>query len=356
MEKQIEMSGMLEMVPQPAFLVDQGIIALVNQAARHLTLEADTPVASMLFDDAQEYAAFGGGCLCLTLTIAGCSMSATVTRMNSLDLFVIDPTSDQAELKAMALTAMEFREPLSDIMTIKTHLIEAIAPEQKEAADPWIAQMNRRLSQMHRGLCNMADAVQYASETRPKMAYQNVCAVLDEIFERSTALAERAGYQLNYSGLPQDITCLIAADRLERCVYNMLSNAMKNSPVGGTIDASLTRKGKKLYLSIRDYGSGVPPHLLSSLYSRYRRQPGIEDPNAGLGLGMVLVRNTAAAHGGTVLIDQPNGTGTRVTISLSIRTTGSETLREGIIPVDYAGEYDHALLELSDVLPPEFYI
>jgi nitrogen-specific signal transduction histidine kinase len=356
MEKQIEMSGMLEMVPQPAFLVDQNTIVLVNQAARQLTLEVGTPVASMLFEDAQEYSAFDGGCLCLTLSVAGCPMSAAVTRMNTLDLFVIDPIPEPAELKAMALTAIEFREPLSDIMTIKEHIIDAVAPDRKDATDPWVAQMNRRINQMHRALCNMADAAQYAAEARPKMAFQNVCAVLDEVFERSCTLVEKAGYHLNYSGLSQNITCLIAADRLERCIYNILSNAMKNSPVGSTIDATLTRRGKKLYLSIQDYGNGVPPHLLSSLYSRYRRRPGLEDPDTGLGLGMVLVRNTATIHGGTVLIDQPQGRGTRITISLSIRTSGGETVRTGILPVDYAGEYDHALLELSDVLPPEFYL
>lgn len=356
MEKQIEMSGMLEIIPQPAFLVDHGTITLVNHAARLMTVEEGTPVSALLFEDAQDYAAFEGGCLCLTLTISGCPISTAVTRMNTLDLFVMDPVTDQPELKALALTAVEFREPLSDIMTIKEYIIEAVAPERKETTAPWVGQLNRRLSQMHRALCNMADASRFAAETRPKLTYQNVCAVLDEAFDRSALLVEQAGYHLNYSGLQQPITCLIAADRLERCVYNLLSNAMKNSPVGSTIEATLTRKGKKLYLSIQDYGNGVPVHLLSNVYFRYRRQPSLEDTHTGLGLGMMLVRNTAAIHGGTVLMDQPQGKGNRITISLSIRTTGGETLRTGILPVDYAGEYDHALLELSDVLPPEFYI
>jgi K+-sensing histidine kinase KdpD len=263
---------------------------------------------------------------------------------------------DQAELKAMALTAMEFREPLADIMTIKDHLVSAVDREQNSDVDVWIGQMNRRISQMHRMICNMADAAQYAAQMTPRMAFQNICSLLSEIFERAGTLAERAGFRLTYQGLREDILCPVAADRLERSVYNILSNAMKNSPEGGEIEATLSRKGNKLYLSIRDHGTGVPEHLLSSVYCRYRRQAGIETASTGMGLGMVLVRNTAAVHGGTVLIDQPKGGGTRITLSLAIRSGSGNTLRSEICTVDYAGEFDHALLELSDVLPAEFYI
>ena len=356
MEKQIDMSGMLELIPQPAFLVDDGTVVLTNQLAKQMMIEQGISIATLLGEAGEEYAAFAGGCLCLTLTICDCVVPAAVTRMDSMDLFVMESAVDQAELKAMALTAMEFREPLSDIMTIKDHLVGAVDREQNADVDVWIGQMNRRISQMHRMICNMADAAQYATQMTPRMTCQNICSVLDEVFERAATLVERAGFRLTYRGLREDILCLVAADRLERSVYNILSNAMKNSPEGGAIEATLSRKGNKLYLSIRDHGTGVPDHLLSSVYCRYRRQAGIESAPAGMGLGMVLVRNTAAAHGGTVLIDKSRGKGTRITISLSIRTSGGTTVRSEICSVDYAGEYDHALLELSDVLPAEFYV
>lgn len=356
MEKQIDLSGMLELIPQPAFLVKEGTVTLANQAAKQMMIQQDSSITALLGEGAEEYAAFTGGCLCLTLTICDYVVPAAVTRMDSMDLFVMESAADQTELRAMALAAMEFREPLSDVMTIKDHLISAVDQEQNADAAMWIGQMNRRINQMHRMICNMADAAQYAGQTIPRMSCQNVCAVLDEIFERVGVLAERAGYRLNYHGLNEAVLCMIAADRLERSVYNILSNAMKNSPAGGVIEANLNRRGNKLYLSVRDYGTGVSSHLLSSVYSRYRRQAGIESPTEGMGLGMLLVRNTAAAHGGTVLIDQPQGEGTRVTFSMTIRSSGGNTLRSDIRVVDYAGEYDHALLELSDVLPAEFYI
>jgi len=70
---------------------------------------------------------------------------------------------------------------------------------------------------------------------------------------------------------------------------------------------------------------------------------------------MVLIRNAAAAHGGTVLIDQPEGSGTRVTMTLAVRQNTGTQLRSPVLRVDYAGERDHCLLELSETLPAHLY-
>lgn len=354
MEEQKDISGMLEMMLQPSFFVKCGTITLVNHAARQLLIEPETPIDTLLGNNAEEYAAFESGCLCLTLVLSGCPMQASVTHMDGFDLFVIDQSADQAELKAMALTAMGIREPLSDIMAITDQLLPAIDQLEDEMTQTRISQMNRRLNQLHRLVCNMTDAMQYANDTLPRMTCQDICSVLEEVFDRIADLVSRAGLRLTYSGPREAIYCMIAADRLERAIYNIVSNAMKHAPAGSVIETKLIHKGSKLYLSIQDSGTGIPVHMLGSIYSRYRRQPGIESQPAGLGLGMVLVRGTAAAHGGTVLIDQPGGTGTRVTISLAIRRN-SDTVRSPAIHVDYAGERDHGLLELSDVLPSEFY-
>ena len=103
-----------------------------------------------------------------------------------------------------------------------------------------------------------------------------------------------------------------------------------------------------------DSGSGIAENLRGSLFTRYAREPGLEDGRYGVGLGMVLIRSTAAAHGGTVLIDHPDDCGTRITVSLAIRQ-GDPVVRSPRFAIDYAGERDHGLIELSDVLPAQLY-
>ena len=70
---------------------------------------------------------------------------------------------------------------------------------------------------------------------------------------------------------------------------------------------------------------------------------------------MVLIRTAAAHHGGAVLIDQPEGVGTRITMTMAIRQSKQATLRSNVLRVDYAGERDHGLIELSECLPTELY-
>lgn len=352
MEDQKDMLSMLELMLQPAFFVRDGMITLVNQAAQQFLLESGTPIEPLLGSSLEEYDHFSEGCLYLSLQCNGCYLPASVTHIGDANLFILEPKSDQTELKAMALTAMNFRQPLSEIMTISMQLREEASHQLSDAK---LAKMNRRLNQLHRMVCNMTDAIHYSEDTLPRMSYQNICSVLDEIFQRAAALAEQAGFRLTYQGLDQVIDCVICPERLERAVYNIISNTMKFSPAGTVMGARLQHRGNKLYLSIQDNGPGIPSHQLGNIYSRYRRYPGLEsDPN-GLGLGMVLVRGAASCHGGAVLIDHPKGQGTRVTLSLTINRKPPADLRSNTLAFDYAGELDHALLELSDVLPEELF-
>ena len=206
---------------------------------------------------------------------------------------------------------------------------------------------------MLRLISNMSDAGRYATTGSVSMEVKNVSAMLDEVFTKAAALVEQAGIRLEYIGIADPIYSLVNAELLERAVLNIVSNALKFTAAGGTIQAKAHRRGNKLYLSILDSGSGLPEHTRSNLFSRYTREPGLEDGRFGIGLGFVIIRSAAPQHGGTVLVDQSGGT--RVTLTLSIRPGSADQVRSPILRVDYAGERDHGLLELSDVLPSELY-
>ena len=110
-----------------------------------------------------------------------------------------------------------------------------------------------------------------------------------------------------------------------------------------------------LHLSVFNSGDAVPEELRGSIHTRYMRRPGIEDVRYGIGLGMVLVRSAAAAHGGTLLMEHLKGQGTRVTMTMQIRQDSGSFVRSPVLPYDYAGELNHLLVELSDSLPAELY-
>lgn len=355
MEELKDINGMLDLMSQPAFSVMDGTISHVNTAAGSQLVSEGSSITEYLVTGHQEYADFTDGCLCLTLRIGSGNCDASVTRMGNADIFVLEQETDQVELQAMALAAKELRQPLSNVMTVADRLFPITGKDSDPALQDQVARINRGLYQMLRIIGNMSDAYRYSKSTGSCQQTRNICALTEELFSTHRDLLQCVGVALNFSAPRESISCLIDDEMLERAISNILSNSVKFSRPGDHIDAKLTRNKNLLYLTVQDSGSGIAPNMRSNVYTRYLREPGIEDSRHGIGLGMVLIHAAAAAHGGTVLIEQPKGLGTRITMTLQIRQSSDATLRSPMHSVDYAGERDHRLIELSDILPARLY-
>lgn len=355
MEQINNTTAMLDLINHSAFCVKDGIVLGTNQAARQHTITEGTAIADLLLTGSREYSEFSGGCLYLTLNLSGTPFGASVTRTNGLDIFILEQEEDQSELQAMALAAQELRQPLTSIMTVADHLFPLTESQWDPDLQDQVARINRGLFQMLRIISNMSDAYRYSHDTPTRQETRDISGILDEIFQSTAPLVAHAGLQLNYTGLTESVFGLVDAEKLERAVNNILSNALKFSPTGGSIDAKLTRKGTMLYLTVQNGSSGIEDDIRKNIFNRFRREPGIEDGRYGIGLGMVLLRAAAAVHGGTVLIEQDAQLGTRITMTISIRQSSETVVHSHVLRVDYAGERNHGLLELSESLPASLY-
>lgn len=349
MEQNTDILQMLSLIPGPAFCVKKGIITAANAEAERCMLSAGQTISGLLVTGQQEYAQFKKGCLQLTLKIADRRMTASVNRVNDLDIFVIEQDAEHLQLQAMALAAQELRNPLSNIMTVTDELLELCGTE----CDTLAAQVSKSLYQLQRIVCNMSDAYRYSQQDASRLEIRDMGAFWEEFFARSSDLLAHADVSLRFTGLSEKVFSLADSEKLERAANNILANALKFTPKGGTVDAALTRMGGMLYLTVQN--SGTPPQLRGNLFDRYLRQPGIEDSRHGIGLGMVLIRSVAAMHGGTVLLEQPADAGLRLTLTMAIRQNADTYVYSTPLRVDYAGERDHALVELSECLPTWLY-
>lgn len=346
---------MLGLMMRPAFCVADGVIIYTNPAAQQQMLRTGTHISDLLVTGSEEYAAFSSGCLYLELSAGGCVCGASVTRMDGYDVFVLEQDADDPQLQALALAAKELRQPLSSIMMVSGQLLPSLNTEEDPILRQQVARINRGLFQLLRVVSNMSDASLYTSSVANHQEITNISALMEEIFQTASAHLEKAGIHLNFTSECSGIFSHADAVKLERSVNNLISNAAKFTPKGGHIQAKLFHREKKLYLSIQDSGTGVAPDLRGNIYSRYQRQPGVEDSRFGIGLGMVLVRAVAAQHGGTVLVDYPEEGGTRVTMTLQIRQEKSAGLSSPIRMPDYLAGWDHSLVEMSDLLPYNLY-
>lgn len=352
MEQKEPTAGILNLMVQPTFTVQDGVIALVNTAAEGYMLTPGMPIGDLLHTGAEEYGAFSQGCLYLTLSIAGTPCGASVRRMGAYDVFTLEQEAEQAELQAMALAAQELRGPLSNVMSVADRLFPLTDEEERPETKDQVSRINRGLFQMLRIVSNMSDAYRYCQQSEPRMSVQNLTAVIGEIFDKAIPMLAHAGVSLCFTNLPKAVFSLADTEKLERGILNILSNAVKFSPKGSSIEAKLSQQGNRLYLTVQNTADN---ELRSNVHTRFQRQPRLEDSRFGIGLGMVLIRSAAAVHGGTVLIDQPQEGGTRITMTMAIRQASDNMLRSSGLSIDYAGERDHLLIELSDVLPPALY-
>lgn len=342
---------LLEMIDRPAFVVEDGIITHCNQMAKNRQIPIGTAISELLPQGSTAYAEYQSGILYLTLQLGWIECGATVVRQENGDIFLMDRDADQAQLQTLALAAQQLRGPLSNVMTVA----ECLFPElQKATQKEQASQMSRALFQLMRLISNMADAERYTGLDAPSFENTELGSFFREICESADATLEKTNVSIRYSCPDAPVFTILDRERVERAVYNLLSNAVKFSRPGSFVEVNLNVNKMLACLTVTDQGDGIASHVQGSLFHRYMREPAIEDSRFGLGLGMTLVRTVAAAHGGTVLIDQPGGT--RVAMTMAIRKEVPGTLRSPKLRIgDYAGGRDLALLEFSETLPSSAY-
>ena len=353
MEIQNTAPAMLALIPQPSFCAENGTIVHVNDAARQLQITPGIRVMDILKTGKDEYSNFLDGCLYLTIVLSECQFCACVTKVNDFDVFTIEQEDYRAQLQPLALAAKELRRPLTGIMTVADSLFPALEQTDDPKTTQKIAQLNRSLYQLQRIIGNMSDAGRMKNRASSYLEMRDICSVLQELVQELEHLAAQNELVFRYHLPTQQIYCPVDSELLERAVYNLVSNAFKFTPPGGEIELNLQQQRNHLYLSITNHGT-IPSELLGNIFTRYLRSPAIEDSRYGIGLGMVLIRSAAAAHGGTVLVQQLDNQCVRVTMSISL-VQNDTILRSNIQKVDYAGERSHLLVELSDCLRAENY-
>lgn len=342
MEQNKDLQTMIGQLDHPAFLVKRGMVIAVNLAAKQRLVETGMSVRDMIVTGFEEYNSFSDSNLYLTVRLGEIPCNCTVTRLEEADLFTVDAAVANAELQALALAAEQLCMPISEISIIMDRLTEI--------DENYRAKLTQNLFRLQRIIGNMSDAYSLANAA-PRMVTCEMVGLFEQILEKAKTLLAHSGIDIQYRLPNHTVYALADQELLERAVYNLLSNAAKFTAVGKTIDVTLKHIDNKLYLTVFDNGTGIENALRGSMFTRFARQPGIEDRRHGLGLGMSMVHSAAAAHGGTVLVEHSEDQGAKITMALCIKSSGNSPLRASSLKPDIYGGRDPALIELADVLP-----
>lgn len=141
--------------------------------------------------------------------------------------------------------------------------------------------------------------------------------LINDVCEYYEATASEIGVKILVN--PGDEKLMASVDRvlLLRAVGNLTSNSLAHCSKGGTVHLSAQRRGEQIWLEVRDTGLGISAEALPHVFDRfYRADPARSRNSGGVGLGLAIVQQIAAMHGGQVKIESNPGRGTTVSIIL----------------------------------------
>ena len=146
-------------------------------------------------------------------------------------------------------------------------------------------------------------------------------AVMVEVFEQMRAIA--GGVNVGV-GAEDAIAVMGDADRLKQLMINLVGNAVRYTPAGGSITLNLKRRDGWAVFSVSDTGPGIPPEHLPHIFERFyrveksrsRQEAGVNGASSGAGLGLSIAQWIAQSHGGRIEAQSEVGKGTVFTVYL----------------------------------------
>lgn len=242
--------------------------------------------------------------------------------------------------------ASQIRGSLGNMHAAMRHLAPGENDEALRKDQAIFAQSYYRMMR----LVNNLSAAPMLLETTPFLtANAELVEWLGGLCRQAQPLAEVAGITLTFSCDMSSHVAAIHKGHLTRLVWNLLSNALKFTPAGGSITVSLRVSGSQILLRVADTGCGIREDLQETVFDRYLHPDQMDPQPHGLGLGLPLCRRIAQGHGGQLLLESREGTGTTVTAVLPDRRSPEGVVRD--VPFHYAGGFQPVLMELSDALP-----
>jgi two-component system, OmpR family, sensor histidine kinase SenX3 len=241
---------------------------------------------------------------------------------------VVAVARDRTEARAVervrrdfvANASHELKTPVASIQAIAETLRHAAA-EDPEARTRFLERLELEATRLARLVGDLLDL----SRLEGGLAESEVVdfgRVVSEEVERLRPRAGRAGLRVVVDSA-DDVKVRGSESDLGLMVHNLLDNAIRYSPDGGEVRATLAARDGRAELRIADTGLGIPARDLARVFERfYRVDPARSRSTGGTGLGLAIVRHVAQSHGGDVEVRSVLGAGSTFIVRLPLAATG----------------------------------
>ena len=223
--------------------------------------------------------------------------------------------ANRAKDEFLAMLGHELRNPLAAI-TNASQVLEQAGGEPAVRAR---AVIGRQATHLARLVDDLLDAGRAATG---KIVIASEAVALDEVIRRTLATLAAADKVAGHAVTAELQHVFVRGDetRLEQVATNLLINALRYTPAGGSVSIRLTAADGQAVLEVTDSGIGIADHVLPRVFDLFvQGERGIERAQGGLGIGLTLVKRLVELHGGTVdAASEGDGKGSRFTVRLPL--------------------------------------
>ncbi len=226
--------------------------------------------------------------------------------------------ADRRKDEFLATLAHELRNPLAPIRTGLQALAKLPASEEADAAR--LRQMMERQLRLLVKLIDDLLEVSRISTGKVRLERERVDlrSVVDAAIESSRPALDAGEHDLQVQSPDAPVWVLGDPTRLSQVVSNLLTNAAKYTPVGGSIRVAVDCEGSDAVVRVSDNGAGIPADMLDRVFELFAQvDRTLDRAQGGLGIGLSLVRKLMALHGGSVAAESTGlGRGSTFTVRL----------------------------------------
>jgi signal transduction histidine kinase len=232
--------------------------------------------------------------------------------------------ANQAKDQFLAMVSHELRTPLNCILG----WCAILAEQRDQATEHGLTVIYRNAQALFKLVEELLDASRLTSNTLSvQPSPVDFPPVVRSVVETVQPAAAAKGVMLRLSVADELAPLFADADRLRQVLLNVITNALKFTDAGGSIDVMVTTHGPRARVCVRDTGRGITPDVLPHVFERFRQGVDSTAGHQGLGLGLSIAKMLVELHGGTIQVASPGaGQGTSCTIELPM-TTGDHVDR-----------------------------
>jgi signal transduction histidine kinase len=224
---------------------------------------------------------------------------------------------DMLRRNLIAWAGHDLRTPLASIRAIVEALADGVV-EDPDTVHRYLNTAQREIRSLSLLIDDLFELAQIEAgglhlELRPN----SLSDLISDTIESFSELAARQEVALDASAEPGVDPVLMDARQIGRVLANLLGNALRHTPAGGTVQVQAARTGEHVLVKISDTGEGMGAEDLPHIFERfYRAEKSRSRATGGAGLGLAIAKGIVEAHGGQIDVESATGQGTRFSFTL----------------------------------------